>query len=162
MAFASLKNTIYSWFTKEPLGVEHGGTGSNSVDVVSKIEELESAWDSVSQDYVVEQGTSGIWTYRKWASGVAECWTTKVSVTLTAVDTQIREWYSFPITFLENPSTIPSPCNTGKPTWLLEGGFFGVESLSTTGFHMCACANVGANYLPLTFNFAVEVIGRWK
>ena len=25
-------------------------------------------------DYVVEQGTSGSWTYRKWASGVAECW----------------------------------------------------------------------------------------
>ena len=26
------------------------------------------------KDYVVEQGTSGIWAYRKWASGVAECW----------------------------------------------------------------------------------------
>ena len=25
-------------------------------------------------DYVVEQGASGIWTYRKWASGKAECW----------------------------------------------------------------------------------------
>ena len=25
-------------------------------------------------DYVVEQGTSDIWTYRKWSSGVAECW----------------------------------------------------------------------------------------
>lgn len=25
-------------------------------------------------DYVVEQGTSGSWTYRKWNSGVAECW----------------------------------------------------------------------------------------
>ena len=25
-------------------------------------------------DYVVEQGTSGIWTYRKWNSGVSECW----------------------------------------------------------------------------------------
>lgn len=25
-------------------------------------------------DWVVEQGTSGIWTYRKWHSGVAECW----------------------------------------------------------------------------------------
>lgn len=24
-------------------------------------------------DYVVEEGTSGIWTYRKWASGAAEC-----------------------------------------------------------------------------------------
>lgn len=28
-------------------------------------------------DYVLEQGTSGIWTYRKWASGVAECWGNK-------------------------------------------------------------------------------------
>lgn len=25
-------------------------------------------------DYIVEQGTSGIWTYRKWNSGVVECW----------------------------------------------------------------------------------------
>lgn len=25
------------------------------------------------QDYIVEQGTSGIWTYRKWSSGIAEC-----------------------------------------------------------------------------------------
>nr|DAT94311.1 MAG TPA: protein of unknown function DUF859 [Caudoviricetes sp.] len=28
-------------------------------------------------DYVLEQGTSGIWTYRKWASGVSECWGNK-------------------------------------------------------------------------------------
>ena len=28
----------------------------------------------VGADYVVEQGTSGIWTYRKWSSGIAECW----------------------------------------------------------------------------------------
>ena len=25
-------------------------------------------------DYIVEQGTSGIWYYRKWSSGIAECW----------------------------------------------------------------------------------------
>lgn len=25
-------------------------------------------------DCVVETGTSGIWDYRKWASGTAECW----------------------------------------------------------------------------------------
>ena len=27
-------------------------------------------------DYIVEQGTEGIWTYRKWNSGIAECWGT--------------------------------------------------------------------------------------
>lgn len=30
--------------------------------------------DALKVDYVVEQGTSGIWTYRKWNSGIAECW----------------------------------------------------------------------------------------
>lgn len=25
-------------------------------------------------DFIVAQGTSGIWTYRKWNSGIAECW----------------------------------------------------------------------------------------
>ena len=25
-------------------------------------------------DFVIEQGTSGIWSYRKWYSGLAECW----------------------------------------------------------------------------------------
>lgn len=27
-----------------------------------------------SASYIVEQGTSGIWTYRKWSDGIAECW----------------------------------------------------------------------------------------
>ena len=26
---------------------------------------------------VIEQGTSGIWTYRKWSDGTAECWGSK-------------------------------------------------------------------------------------
>ena len=36
-------------------------------------------------DYIVSQGTSGIWTYRKWASGVAECWA-KIAQTVTPGD----------------------------------------------------------------------------
>ena len=28
----------------------------------------------VGADYVAEQGASGIWTYRKWDSGIVECW----------------------------------------------------------------------------------------
>lgn len=29
-----------------------------------------------NRDYITEQGTDGIWTYRKWKSGVSECWGT--------------------------------------------------------------------------------------
>ena len=25
-------------------------------------------------DYIVDEGVSGIWTYRKWNNGIAECW----------------------------------------------------------------------------------------
>lgn len=46
---------------------------------------------SVSHDYIVAQGTSGIWFYRKWNSGLAEFWGGKEikgigSVTAPAVD----------------------------------------------------------------------------
>lgn len=30
--------------------------------------------EEMSEDYIVEEGTSGIWTYRKWSSGISECW----------------------------------------------------------------------------------------
>ena len=43
-------------------------------------------WSEIG-DFIVEQGTSGIWTYRKWNSGIAECWgiTSYASATFSAV-----------------------------------------------------------------------------
>lgn len=35
-------------------------------------------------DYIVEQGTSGIWTYRKWNSGIAECWGRVINCSIPA------------------------------------------------------------------------------
>ena len=32
----------------------------------------------LAADYIVEQGVSGIWTYRKWSGGVSECWGDKI------------------------------------------------------------------------------------
>lgn len=54
---------------------------SNTLKATSR---LQIAGSSV-MDFVVEQGTSGIWTYRKWASGVAECWA-KITQTVTPGD----------------------------------------------------------------------------
>ena len=41
----------------------------------AEIDEKLSKVDAIA-DYIVEQGTSDIWTYRKWNSGIAECWGT--------------------------------------------------------------------------------------
>lgn len=62
-------------------------------------------------DFVVERGTSGIWTYRKWASGIAECWGTSETVTMDSW----KEWggmytaanvipaYNYPFQFVSAP-----------------------------------------------------------
>lgn len=62
-------------------------------------------------DYVIEQRISGIWTYRKWNSGMAECWaavSTTMTVTgnnpFTAEGGYVLPAYDFPFTFAEAPS----------------------------------------------------------
>lgn len=47
----------------------------NSSDIVSvtPFNENFAKLDALGIDYVVEQGTSGAWWYRKWKSGRAEC-----------------------------------------------------------------------------------------
>lgn len=54
----------------DPLSIEEGGTNATTVEGILANLGID--------DYVVEQGTKqgtgGIWTYRKWDSGVAECW----------------------------------------------------------------------------------------
>lgn len=37
---------------------------------------LQTLAERLKIDYIVEQGTSDIWTYRKWASGILEQWGT--------------------------------------------------------------------------------------
>lgn len=37
----------------------------------------------MSADYIAEQGASGIWVYRKWASGLSECWGREQGLVLT-------------------------------------------------------------------------------
>lgn len=46
------------------------------IDIVPASEGLDKPNGEIffGADYIVEQGTDGIWTYRKWASGIAECW----------------------------------------------------------------------------------------
>ena len=62
------------------------------------------------KDFVVEQGTSDGWTYRKWNSGVAECW--KTVTHKTAISSTWGSFYvgntkfprqSYPLTFTSKP-----------------------------------------------------------
>lgn len=75
--------------------------------VVDKIYDLINSGGSA--DYIVEEGKSGIWTYRKWASGIAECWgvysynTAISSAWGNAYEGAKAPQQSYPFTFIERP-----------------------------------------------------------
>lgn len=72
---------------------------------------------STEADWVIENGTSGIWTYRKWNSGIAECWgnTTK-SVTGTSM-TAPFSGYNYDCGYF----TFPTNLFTSTPTITVNG-----------------------------------------
>lgn len=81
------------------------------LDLVLDCENLKAyLQNSAAADYIVEQGTSNGWTYRKWNSGIAECWR-DLSVS-TACSTAVGGWYrtaalsvgAYPFTFTEAPN----------------------------------------------------------
>ena len=71
------------------------------------LEELRA--DLGINDYIVEQGTSGIWTYRKWNSGIAECWGV-ASFTPSSPNTEGSLYYKYVST------NFPSGLFTARPT----------------------------------------------
>jgi hypothetical protein len=100
----------------------HLGKGGKNVSVgtycdYSKDYTFFSKWDAYFDknvyigsnkvvDFIIERGTSGIWTYEKWASGKAECWG-KFSYTVEDLgDTKkdITVSLSFPFTFTSLPT----------------------------------------------------------
>lgn len=97
--------------------VYHNGTSWLAKKTVIGIEPSEANgeyWHKVvdnSQDYIVEQGTSNGWTYRKWNSGVAECWYegyvnfTSNDMATTSISglNILRVYLDFPFTFKTPP-----------------------------------------------------------
>ncbi len=57
-------------------------------------------------DYIVEQGTSGIWTYKKWNSGTIKCWTTSHWSTPTLKMTAVGNCYKSDIVNMPFPSDL--------------------------------------------------------
>ena len=114
-------------------------------------------------DYIVSQGTSGIWTYRKWNSGLAEYWGKEQNFTLetgwhrspaapfTIVDAEnavatVTNWYGNG----ENPNraALPNIITTGG---LSEDGSISIYDRNPDG-------TLGTGYRAYYYN----VRARWK
>ena len=91
---------------------------------ILKIKEIAEKLGLIA-DYVVEQRTSGIWTYRKWNSGVAECWgaiTWKSGNWIAWGNCYYSELYSpytaFPFNFIQTPDVIAEYYPDSTDGWL--------------------------------------------
>lgn len=88
----TLGNTLVSLTSGQLTGLT---TISNSTDAVNK-----QYVDNRTQDYIVEQylssGASGEWSYRKWNSGLFECWASH-TLSLTGDGQTGSNFYSKPV-----------------------------------------------------------------
>ena len=118
-------------------------------------------------DYVVETGTSGIWTYRKWNSGIAECWgiyTMASSCTLAwgslYYSNKTCSRINYPFTFKSRPQEtvslrLDSYC--GWPYADSEGN--GMNTTTQTAVYgFLRPSTMGET----TIRYEFTVIGRWK
>lgn len=92
-------------------------------------------------DYIVEEGTEGIWSYRVWNSGFAEAWGTQTFTTMTAS----QSWGSLYYDVLASVLTFPNGLFSSAPDIQLtlngQGGNFWVTISNDT-----SATNVGTIY----------------
>lgn len=108
---------------------------------------------------IVEQGTSGIWTYRKWSDGTAECWGL-TSYTSHAMTQQSGNGYYSQETY-NLPSGLFTSINNATGSKTGSGGLVTISFYTaTTGYlgYYCICTSS----LTVTFGIFFNVKGRWK
>lgn len=133
------------------------GKGTNTTYNVAN--EITTLRDSVSHDYIVAQGTSGIWFYRKWNSGLAEFWGGKEikgigSVTAPAVD------FPFPLTSLLYKGASAIYSSGQKGVYVLSGTGASI-GLVNTGVYVIKQDITDNNTTTVAF-IQYNVKGLWK
>lgn len=115
-------------------------------------------------DYVVEQGTSGIWVYRKWNSGIAEVWLIKPqSLSNCPLNGALMGGYyaqwnnppfgNFPVTFTDYPIA------KGQGA-LGNGAGFVMADATLTYINTIICIG---NQSSIDMNrISIDIKGRWK
>lgn len=168
MAFISVKEFL----TKITNWIAHPIAPSMSTEEVNDfIDDLNRDFRG-SVDWIVEQGNSDIWTYRKWNSGIAECWGryTVSNVEVTAAWTASeKNAYSaslgsltYPFEFVETPMSQITDATINGRGWLIRNSYN--ESATSTGtIYVITPTNqyTGSNAIAVIV-INVYAIGRWK
>lgn len=125
------------------------------------IQIAESKVSSNEVDYIVEQGTETIWTYRKWNSGIVECWGTTVSASKAVTTKYGNAWYApqdtigFPVGLFNSIEGVQVELIDASGV----GCWFEVKTMSVnavTGYVYGIISNTSS------FQYSVFARGRWK
>jgi hypothetical protein len=115
-------------------------------------------------DHVVEQGTSGSWGYRKWNSGVSECWRIVSMATGTFSGTS-PTFYCTPGTKYNYPSGLFTSVTDVQMTVALNGGGV-ITAFNCSGIDTTYCEpgfiRLYGGSASLNVSVSIHVIGRWK
>ena len=163
LAYRQSNNVANVWIPAKTLEDNHlyiystydNSTNLNSINgIVSWVYQ-----HSVSHDYIVAQGTSGIWFYRKWNSGLAEFWGGKEikgigSVTAPAVD------FPFPLTILLYKGASAIYSSGQKGVYVLSGTGASV-GLVNTGVYVLN-QDIKDNNSTTVAYIEYNVKGMWK
>lgn len=129
-------------------------TDMTSTEVSDFVDGLDAQGANLA-DYVVEQGTSGIWTYRKWNSGIAECWGRySKSVAANAIDSS--NYVSYPFTFTATPIITLGLVSGGADNYR---GHIEKGSTSATQVRL-TLINKYTSAVVIDMN--IHCLGRWK
>ncbi len=102
---------------------------------------------------IVEQGTSGIWTYRKWSDGTAECWG-EYSKAVSARSTDVDNFIQFPFSFTVTPTVVSSVVAGGADYYRGH-----VESITTARVRLILINNYTSQ---VGMGMSLYAIGKWK
>lgn len=112
-------------------------------------------------DTVVAQGDSGIWWYRKWASGFAECWCSKaVSATgngysMSALSAPVNTAFPFP--FMSTPLLTYNSIGQSNVNHLVGNISYDQNMVYSVTLHPAA-----ANNATFSGNLIIHAFGKWK
>ena len=108
---------------------------------------------------IVEQGTSGMWHYRKWSDGIAECWGIFSENTVSITTTYGNAFYgalrtvSFPSGLFVDRPTVSLSLRNSNGVW---AGKHGLSATFVSYYPYCAKSG------NQTIEESVYAIGRWK
>ena len=145
--YTELELGTLSTSLSEALGISSGGGGGSS-----------SAGSA--DDYVTEQGTSGDWTYRKWNSGVAECWRTITDDRPSTAFSATGSVYYRNVTGINFPTSFFN----ARPKVVVNADFGNVGSASATGVSATGftITELSAVSTARAVTLDIYAVGTWR